>query len=100
MDAIFLKLVEVGGLAFALVCVGLLALIRGDVVTKKSHEALLAEKDRAIAREQANGVEALRYERSQREELWLLLKPMLVVAQSAIERLEQLERPERGDRRH
>lgn len=88
MDVVFIKLIEVGGLAFALVVVGLLALIRGDVVTKKSHEALLAEKDRAIAREQANGVESLKLERERTNEMWGLLKPMIGVARASVERLE------------
>jgi hypothetical protein len=92
VEAIFLKLVEVGGLAFALVCVGLIALLRGDVVTKKSHEALMQEKDRSIAREKDLSTEQLVRERERSTELWNLLKPMIGVARASVEKLER-ERP-------
>jgi hypothetical protein len=86
---IFLKLVEVGGLAFALVCVGLLALLRGDVVTKKSHEAICAEKDRSLSREQAQAAERLLAERERNAELWGLLKPMIGVARATGDKRER-----------
>lgn len=89
---VFLRLVEVGGLAFALAALGLLALLRGDVVTKKSHEALLAEKDRALLREQTVSADQLLRERERNAELWGLLRPMIGVARASVEKLER-ERP-------
>lgn len=109
MDGIFLKLVEVGGLAFALAAVGVLALLRGDVVTKKNHEALLKAKDDQIIREQTTAADAIKREREdaaaallaerdRTNELWSLLRPMIGVAGAVVDRLDR-ERPtyhERG----
>lgn len=88
MDAVFLKLVEVGGLAFACVCVGLFALYRGDVVPRKSVEALLKAKDEAIDREKKVGLDNLTRERERSTELWTLLRPMIGVAQGSLDKLE------------
>lgn len=88
MYEIFLKLIEVGGLAFACVCVGLLALYRGDVIPRKSVDALVKAKDEAIEREKRVGNDNLTRERERSTELWTLLRPMISVAQGSLEKLE------------
>jgi len=77
----FTELIKIGGLPFALVCVALLALIRGDVVIKKSHDAIIFEKDEQIKRERERGAE-----------LWELLQPAIVIGRASLDKLERSER--------
>lgn len=85
---IFWELAVRVGLPFALVVVALLAVLRGDVVTKKSHDAMidimntrLSEKDERIA------------------ELWEIVKPLTGVARGAVTKLEEERGAGRGARR-
>lgn len=78
---VFGELLKVGGLPFALVCVALLALIRGDVVIKGSHQAIIYEKDAQIQRERERG-----------NELWQLLQPAIVIGKASLDKLERTER--------
>jgi hypothetical protein len=84
---LFGELLKIGGLPFALVCVALMALIRGDVIIKKSHEAIIKEKDEQIKREKERG-----------GELWTLLQPAIVIGKASLDRLERREKEYQGER--
>jgi hypothetical protein len=74
---LFSTLVQYGGLAFALVTVALVAILRGDVVTRRAYDAMCIEKDRQISREQDRSAD-----------LWLLVRPQIQVAHGALNELE------------
>lgn len=73
----FGELVKIGGLPLALVAMALVAVIRGDVVVKKSYDAMVAEKDKALLDCQ---------ERS--ADLWSIVRPSLHVGYGALSELE------------
>lgn len=75
------ELIKIGGLPFALVCIALFSLLRGDVIIKKSHDAIIAEKDEQIKRERERGAE-----------LWVLLQPAIVIGKASLDKLERTER--------
>ena len=79
------ELVRIGGLAFALACVALLAILRGDVIVKKSYEEMVREKDAQIRREQDRSAD-----------LWGLLRPSLGVAKVAVDKLRDANPAEPG----
>lgn len=90
---VFERLVELGGPAFAVAVVVVLLLVRGDLVTRKSHDAIVT----ALTRERD---ERLKEKDSRIGELWEILRPMLVVAAGSVARARMDDpREEEGRRR-
>lgn len=85
---LFVELIRIGGLAFALVTVAVIALVRGDVFTKKSVDLLIAEKDAQIKREQDRNAE-----------LWEIIRPTIGLVQGSLEKLEAAKLADGGGRR-
>lgn len=91
---LFLEFIKIGGLPFALVALAMLAIIRGDIVTRRSHEAVLVEMEKLLAeKDKAN----LR-ERERVAELWEIVLPSLQVGRGALDRLEREQHPRREPR--
>lgn len=72
------KFIEVGGPLFGLAVIALLAIVRGDVITRRTYEDMLREKN-----------DQLRRERERVAELWEIVLPSLQVGRGALNRLEQ-----------
>jgi hypothetical protein len=73
----FGELVKIGGLPLALVAMALIAVVRGDVVVKRSYDAMVAEKDRQILDCQERA-----------KDLWGIVRPSLHVGYGALTELE------------
>lgn len=86
-------LITIGGLPFAIVCLVIVALIRGDFVIRRSHEALVQEKDEAILREREHRLLAQEHV----AELWHLLEPTIMISEAALAQMER-ERTEKLER--
>jgi hypothetical protein len=82
---LFLELVKVGGLAFALVCIAVISLVRGDVVVRKSHEAELKGKDDVIREKDTQ----IQREKDRSAELWEIVLPSITVGRGALDKLER-----------
>jgi uncharacterized protein (DUF2062 family) len=79
---LFIEMVKVFGLPLTMAFVAILAFMRGDVVTKRTYEDMLKEKDRQILREQ-----------DQLADLWDgVVRPTLAVGSAALDKVEREQR--------
>ena len=75
---LFVEMVKIFGLPLTMAFAAIIAFYKGHIVTRKSYDEMVAEKDRQILREQEG-----------RGELWAILRPMIGVANSALDKLER-----------